>query len=270
MTSPLFEFHNNFKQRLMEISFPNPIRFAEPAVLYQLRTAWIDNLRHWESPYNCLVDCRNIEEVDTQQRDCLQRLVEQMRDMFMKRVVGWVDDFSQISDETRAALPFEVLEGYGDSLDRLGIRHPCLCCSPRAELRSRILIENDFEQQSIELSFVGAVDFSQVEDFAVLQAKLETNLYLWHTGYAVLINCENFRIAPELHDSFAQLEYFLRGFFCRGIMGYGGGSRLRLPFPACRTREDALRALRIFAPRDAATTDCSLLVSAGAGRPIVL
>lgn len=250
MTPTHCEIQNSFAQRLMEISFSKPLNIETGEPLHELREAWTDNLRHWQTPYSCLVDCRNIVSIAPAEAKAFRRLISHMRVLFMRRIVGWIDEDTVLTTEVRARLPFDVIVGYANALDRLGIRPPSFCSSPRADLRTRILIENNFEQRLIEISFLGDVVFRNKCDVDILQAKLENNLYLWHTGFGLLINCSRCHVHEEAREPLHKLEHFLRTFFCKQVVGFGTAREKAFPFMVKHSRDDAIAQFHLDGERE--------------------
>jgi hypothetical protein len=158
----------------------------------------------------------------------------------MRKIIGFIDENETLS----SPLPFEVVTGYENAVKQTGLSRSGGLTRDLSDLRSRIHIDNDFSAHVMEISFLADTDFLTDQDVRTLQEKLQNILMQWHTPYSVVLNLANCTFSEEGAKSFARVERFLKGFFCKSIVGYAPkAAKETYPFPVFRARHKAVGSL---------------------------
>jgi hypothetical protein len=225
----------------MEIHFPEGYRIASEEDLQELKRAWMQALRTWHSPYTLLFDARNFQ-VEEPFREPFQKLVTFFKGFFMKRLVG----FTEPERTPPQGLPFPVFESYEAAAKETGLGREGGLKRDMGNLRDRIVFENDFTAHVMEVSFLAETHFETAADVDVLKSKLTNVLMQWHSPYSLVFNCANVSFSEEARAPFERLARFLKGFFCKTILGYSPRAdvpRESYPFQTFRARHLAVAKL---------------------------
>jgi hypothetical protein len=214
MTLPI-KFENHLQVRVMEVTFPEGYVIATDSDLQALKREWMGALRMWHSPYTLLFDARNFR-IEAPMQAPFDKLVSFFKGFFMKRIVGFTDEGAAAPE----GLPFPVFAGYETAAKETGLGREGSLRRDLGDLRSRIVIENDFTAHVMEVSFLAETKLETDSDVEVLKSKLTNILMQWHSPYSVVFNCANLHFSKEAIASFAKVERFLKGFFCKTILGY--------------------------------------------------
>jgi len=224
-------FENHLNLRVMEVQFPEGYALANANDLQELRKAWMGALKSWHSPYTLLWDARDFQ-IDDAMRPAFEKMLSFFKGFFMRRIVGFCEEGKAPPD-----LPFEVIPGYEAAAKETGLGREGGLKRDLADLRSRIQIDNDFTAHVMDISFLAETNLSGAKDIDIFKSKLTNILMQWHTPYSVLINCVNLRFDAEAKEAFARLERFLKGFFCKSILGYAPvDAKETYPFRTHRSR----------------------------------
>jgi len=230
-TKPI-SFENHFSLRVMEIQFPEGWELTTPEHLSTLKTAWIQNLKSWHSPYTCLFDLRNFV-LAPQLEGEFAKLIKYFQGFFMRRIVG----YRAGEPSTPRGIPFEVFATYSEARAQTGLARADAPATEGKDLRSSIKIDNDFGAHVMEIDFQPAVHFETAADIQVLKSKLTNILMQWHTPYSVLICCTRCTFSPVAQQEFSKIASFLKGFFCKKIIGYAPkADKDQYPFETFRSR----------------------------------
>ena len=223
-------FENHFMERVMEITFPEGFVLEKDEDLKYLKNQWTRNISLWHSPYTCLFDLENVQISESQKQPFL-KLLDFFKRFFMKDFIAYTPS-NPFSDR----IELKVFSSFDEALSktRLGIekksREP-------TDLRSSIQIENDFQSHCMEISFLVDTTFKDSKDIDILSSKIKNILMMWHTPYSVLFNCVNCEFEEPAKLAFANLEKFLKAFFCKAIVGYAPkGKKETYPFAMVRSR----------------------------------
>ena len=254
MTPPI-KFENHLQARVMEVTFPEGYAVTTQGDLQALKREWMGALRMWHSPYTLLFDARNFR-VDESMRAPFEKLVTFFKGFFMKRIVAFTDEGSPEPE----GLPFPVVFGYEAATKETGLGREGGLKRDLSDLRSRIAIENDFTAHVMEVSFLAQTTLSTAADVDVLKSKLTNILMQWHSPYSLVFNCANLSFEPEAAAAFARFERFLRGFFCKAIIGYSpprDADKASYPFRTFRARHLAVAELEHEGLVTGDTANCS-------------
>ena len=82
------QFQNHFRQHTVEMSFSVPVVIESKEQVDILKSKIMNNLMQWHSKWNLLVDCANLEIVESV-RPLLAGLEKPLRGFFMKDWVGY-------------------------------------------------------------------------------------------------------------------------------------------------------------------------------------
>ena len=232
-------FENHLTERVVEVFFEDGFSCNSTEDLNELKKQWTENLKKWHSPYTCLFDCRKIAISEEFEKPFAQ-LVRFFQNFFMKKIIGFIDE-----NETKPkCVPFDIFYGYESATKQTGLSRTGGLTRDLSELRSRIQIDNDFNAHVMEISFLAETDFANAADIRILRQKLQNILMLWHTPYSVVFNVANCTFQEEAKHSFPQVERFLKGFFCKTIIGYAPKEHKdSYPFPVFRSRHKAVGKL---------------------------
>lgn len=253
MEKKKIEFENHFSLRVMEIIFPSGFQITKPQDLEELKAAWKDNLKFWHSPYTCLFDLRNFVLSETMGSD-FERTIRFFQNFFMRKMVGFYD-----LNSVKINVSFEVFENYEQASSAAGLnKEGGKLARNLDDLRSRISIDNDFNAHVMEINFLADTHFETKEDVEILKSKLKNILRLWHSPYSILINCVNCTFSEQAKESFGSLDRFLKGFFCKKILGYAPkAEKQTYPFEMFRSRHLAAAQLQHQGLQSGAVANCS-------------
>lgn len=246
------EFENHFSARVVEIIFPDGFKVTTPEELEELKAAWKANLKSWHSPYTCLFDLRNFTLSQNMQNE-FQKVIKFFGNFFMRKIIGFCDESSPSSD-----FGFEIIAGYEKAAAAAGLSKEGKLSRNLEDLRSRISIDNDFNAHVMEINFLGDTHFETKEDVEILRSKLKNILRLWHSPYSILVNCVNCTFSEHAKEEFSKLEKFLKGFFCKKILGYAPkADKQTYPFEMVRSRHLAAAQLENEGLQSGAVANCS-------------
>jgi hypothetical protein len=263
MTTPRIEFQHHLQARVMEIHFPDGYSVASQDDIQALKRAWMSALRTWHSPYTCLFDARNFR-VDESMREPLARLVTFFKGFFMKKILGFCEEGATPPE----GLPFEILSGYEAASKETGLGREGGLKRDLGDLRSRIVVDNDFGAHVMEVSFAAETNLATAADVEVLKSKLTNILMQWHSPYSIVFNCANLKFEAEAKEAFPRLERFLRGFFCKAVIGYApAGAKDSYPFRVFRARHVAVAELEHEGLVAGDVANCSTKATRGLGKP---
>ncbi len=233
-------FEHHLSERVMEIHFENGFQASSKADIEELKNEWSKALKRWHSPYSCLFDCRKLSIAQECTED-FTRLFPFFKNFFMKKVVGFVGE-GENTDIPE--IPFEVFAGYEAAAQKTGLARGAGLERDLTQLRSRIQIDNDFGAHVMEVSFLAETCFDSREDIETLRSKMQNILMMWHTPYSVVFNLQNCTFTAKGKAEFSAVERFLKGFFCKTIVGYSPeGEKESYPFPCFRSRHKAVGTL---------------------------
>ena len=98
----LITFENHFRQHVIELTFEEKVKITTREQINILKEKITNNLMQWHSKWNLLIDCTNIESIDTELTDDFELFLKSMKGFFMKTVIGY-------SPSTRTTeYPFKV------------------------------------------------------------------------------------------------------------------------------------------------------------------
>jgi len=245
------EFESDYRSKVLFINFTEPYTLSSNADVLRWRSQWTQALSSWHSPYKALIDCSNLSvAADADLEKSFETMMAFLKGFFLKKAVGFGYSESQGHD----LLPFSVLSSEDEARAKAGLRGPRQGRKGET-FRSKILLDNHFQQHVVEMSFADEVVIEGPDELKVLEDKLTNNLMQWHSAWSLLIDCSKLRINPELEDSFQRLERKFRGFFLKKIIGYSPASKGEsYPFAVFRSRHRAAAELEsegLFSGEDA-------------------
>lgn len=254
MTPPKpIKFENHISRRVMEVLFPDGYSITTPEDLAVLKEAWTVNLKSWHSPYTCLFDVRQFT-VAAPMRSDFEKALKFFSNFFMRKIYGFCEETADPPTD----FPFEVLAGYEQAAQKTGLGREGGLSRNLDDLRSRIQIDNDFNAHVMEVSFLAATHFETTADIDSLKSKMKNILMQWHAPYSVMFNCVNASFSPEAKAAFAKVERFLKGFFCKEVVGYAPKeNKDTYPFTMYRARHQAAAALEHSGLASGAVANCS-------------
>ena len=232
-------FDSNYQRRFMKVQLLEPIIFNDDGQIKELRRQWLDALKGWHAPYKAVIDLSlwDCQDPPLELKASFQRCFQVLHGLFLKSEAGFhPTDHEKLS----SLLPFTVFKTEQEALDHLQIKIKKADTQP-STFRQTILVENHFRQQVIEVSFLEPSVMTDVE-VLVLKQKLFQNLNQWHSGWSLLVNCENLDMTEGSYQAWYSLETFLSGFFMRKVVGYGKKNSL-FPFRVVRVRHLAAMEL---------------------------
>jgi len=232
------EFENHFSARVVVIVFPIGYKVNSEQDLLEIKNAWTKNLKSWHSPYTCLFDLRNFK-LNPELETSFDKLILFFKNFFMRKIIGFYDEKSD-----KINVKFETVIGIDTASAQTGLARGKGFEKNISDLRSKIQIDNDFNAHVMEINFLAETEFLKASDIAILKSKLQNILMLWHTPYSVMVNCVNCTFSEEAKIEFLKVEHFLKGFFCKTIVGYAPkGEKDSYPFPVVRSRHLAAASL---------------------------
>lgn len=251
-------FENHFNLKVIEISFHSNFHIKSSNEILKLKKMWRENLQMWHSPYSCIIDVTNIY-LDEALKSEFDAMIRFFKSFFMKKLFGYCTTGQKMD----SYFSFVVFDSYAEARESVGLNRDFRKKS-KSGLRDEITIENDFNEHVMEISFDSPVIFQTKEDVESLRSKVKNMLRMWHTPYSVLINCQNCRISPDILKEFIALESFLKGFFCKRIIGYAPcESKEHYPFQTHRSRHLAVKELTHSGLSSGSKANCSTRKSLG-------
>ncbi len=228
------QFESDFQKKILYISFPSKIVLAKKSQIDDWKKQWIEVLKSWHSPYKALIDFSNVEIQNSEEIfSALKKMFDFFERFFLRKIAAW-----GISDKNLfKSIPCDCVETEEDALKILGLRERKHSASE--DFRSQIHIDNHFEQQSVELSFLSP-SLLTVDKLAILRSKLTNNLMLWHSQWSLIVDCSQLEIPDSSYVDFEKMLKFLKGFFLQDIVGYSPTSKdAKYPFTVYRSRHKA-------------------------------
>ncbi|KAB8027964.1 hypothetical protein [Fluviispira multicolorata] len=236
--SKKIEFENHFSARVLEIFFPEGYHVHSNEDILNLKNLWIANLKSWHSPYTCLIDFRDFD-IKPELIPAFENTLKFFKNFFMRKIIGFYED-----ELKKPHVKIEMIFGYENAIKQTGLARGRGIQKVKGDLRSSIQIDNDFNAHVMEITFAEHVDFSNNADIQILKSKLQNILMMWHTPYSIMFNCVNCTFSPETHSEFVKVERFLKGFFCKAIIGYAPKeAKETYPFITFRSRHLAAASL---------------------------
>ena len=246
------EFENHYSARVLIIIFPNGYKIENDDDLQNLKNLWTNNLKSWHSPYTCLFDLRDFV-LTKEKEQSFHKLIAFFKNFFMRKIIGFYEENSNIVN-----IEFETIVGFANAIAQTNLSREKILASTTNDLRSKIQIDNDFNAHVMEINFLADTDFVTASDIAILKSKLQNMLMLWHTPYSIMFNCVNCTFSEEAKLEFEKIERFLKGFFCKIIVGYAPkNSKDSYPFPTVRSRHLAAASLENSGIESGEIANCS-------------
>lgn len=254
-------FEHDYKAKVLYLSFEpsSLLKTSEDALA--LRSQWLAGLKTWHSPYKALLDLTNLEipfeALDEKTLQSLKKSLhatEKLLKGFFLKKGACFKEYSNDEEKKKydELLPFVFFKSKEEACSYLSLR-VAQEKKEALDLRSRIIIENNFKDHTIELSFQDTVLIDDKEKLMVLKDKLFNNLMHWHSSWNLLVDCQNFEITQEMVPLFQKVERFLKGFFLEKIIGYNTGGK-EYPFESYRVRHKAalyIKSQDLFSGEDA-------------------
>lgn len=246
-------FEPDYRQKILHISFEENSVIQSADDIQLMRFQWLDALKSWHSPYKAFIDCKNltIPNPTTEITSSFKTMMSLLNGFFLKKAVGYHFD----AERGHHILPFPVLNSREEAAKEIGIRE--LKQADPSDFRSYILLDNHFQQHTIELSFAAPVCIDTSEKVAVLKQKLMNNLMHWHSGWNLLVDCQNVQFSENVRPLMHNLETFFKGFFLKNIVGYNAFSgKENYPFLTFKARHKAAAALEAEGAFSGAEANC--------------
>ncbi|MCX6125632.1 MAG: hypothetical protein NTV34_12935 [Proteobacteria bacterium] len=234
------KFEHDYQQKIMLQSFEELARLETSKDVQAWRSAWMQELKSWHSPYKALIDCTKLNVADSLEvRNALNLMIKFFEGLFLKSAVG----FSANAEQLRTLLPFEVVGTFEEAQGKAGVRGLRSLTAP-VDFRSSIQLQNHFAQHVVELSFSEDVFVDSKEKMAALKSKITNNLMQWHSKWSLVIDCSNVRFSSGVFSEWeAHSKYFV-GFFMKACVGYSPkGLKEDYPFLVYRARHRAVAIL---------------------------
>ena len=234
-------FEHDFQQKIMQQAFEERYLLDSAQAVQKWRSAWMQELKSWHSPYKLIIDCTNLIVTDSAEvNDALSRMLRFFEGLFLKSVVGFGFEEQKGHDK----LGFPVVPTFEEAQKLAGVRGLRSATSP-VDFRDSIQFQNHFAQHVIEMSFSDDVMIDSKEQIQAIKSKLTNNLMQWHSKWSLLVDCSRIRISPILHQDWIKLENYCKGFFMKTIIGYSpcDETRENYPFKTFRARHAAVAQL---------------------------
>lgn len=235
------KFEHDYQQKIMIQAFEEPFRLDSASAVQAWRSAWMQELKTWHSPYKLILDCSNLEYVnsdDTQQ--AMSRMLKFFEGLFLRSITGYGMDQSK----GHSLLPFKIVTSFEEAQREAGVRG---MRDPKApvDFRSTIQFQNHFAQHVIEMTFSDDVVIDTKEKVDAIKSKLTNNLMQWHSKWSLLVDCSRVRFDPAMRDHWEKMDKFFKGFFMKVSIGYSPSDTERdhYPFPTFRARHTAVAKL---------------------------
>jgi hypothetical protein len=234
-------FEHDFQQKIMQQTFEEPFVIDSPQAVQQWRSAWMQELKSWHSPYKLIIDCTNLSVTDSQEiNDALSRMLRFFEGLFLKSVVGFGFNLTKGHDK----LGFRMVSSFEEAQKEAGVRGLRSATAP-ADFRDSIQFQNHFAQHVIEMSFSDDALIDSKDKINAIKSKLTNNLMQWHSKWSLLIDCTRIRFDLNMAKDWEKLDSYFKGFFMKTIVGYSPQDHTRenYPFRTYRARHAAVAQL---------------------------
>jgi len=234
-------FEHDFQQKIMQQHFDEPYTIDSAAAVQKWRTAWMQELKSWHSPYKLIVNCSNLTLIPTPETlDAMSRMFKFFEGLFMKSVVG----YGLAPTKGHGQLGFKIVDSFEDAQREAGVRGLRSPNAP-ADFRDSIQFQNHFAQHVIEMSFNDDVVIDSKEKITAIKSKLTNNLMQWHSKWSLLVDCSRVSFDPLMNSEWAKVEAYFRGFFMKTMVGYSPRDPVRenYPFKTFKARHAAVAQL---------------------------
>ena len=235
------KFEHDFQQKIMTQSFEEPFRIDSAKSVQEWRSAWMQELKSWHSPYKLILNCANVVVSDSPDvADAMSRMLKFFEGLFLRSVTGYGFDPSK----GHGLLTFKVVATFEDAQKEAGVRGMRDPSAP-VDFRGAIQFQNHFAQHVIEMSFSDDLVIDSKEKVDAIKSKLTNNLMQWHSKWSLLIDCSRVSFDPSVHEQWAKVMVFFRGFFMKVAVGYSPSDKNRenYPFETFRARHTAVAKL---------------------------
>jgi len=248
------QFEHFYQERYLLLSWSEPTVLARDEDVMALRSQWTSSLSGWHSPYKALIDGRNLSiNVTDDQRDALRqswdRTFRLLKGFFLQKASAFGIDESYAD-----IFPFPLYASEDEARESLKVNRKRTDQVPQS-FRESIQFENHFRQHVMEMSFSQDVIIDEQAKLDIVKSKITNNLMQWHSGWSLLIDCQNLEVTTELNEEFQQMLRFFNGFFMKKVIGYSPKRRtLSYPFEVVLSRHRAaaqLEAEGLFSGDDA-------------------
>lgn len=233
------EFESDYRNKILFQNFKEETHINTYKDVLQWRSQWTKALSSWHSPYKTLVNCSNLHAAsDKEIGDKFSTMMKFFEGLFLKKIIG----YGYSEGQGHKNLPFEIFKTEEEASKALGIRQRSQ--AEPGDFRSSIQFENHFRQHVIELTFSQPVTINSKKQVLALKSKLTNNLMHWHSGWNLLIDCNNVEFSEEVTEDFEKIITFFKGFFMKEVIGYLPKSLdLKYPFKVYRSRHKAAAIL---------------------------
>lgn len=233
------QIENDFQQKIMSQAFDAPWALGGDADVQIWRSAWMDGLKSWHSPYKLMVDCSNLTVKDDEAtKKSLDRMVKFFKGFFLREVIG----FGKKDGQGHEFLPFEVKDTEEQAAEAVGIR--VRTARAATDFRSTIQFQNHFRQHVIELNFSEPVKLTSKDQIATIRSKLTNTLMQWHSKWSLLVDCTNLEVDAAVKADLDRMLTVMKGFFMKTVIGYSPkGPKEQYPFEVYRSRHKAAAVL---------------------------
>ncbi|MFW7382058.1 MAG: hypothetical protein ACOH5I_24850 [Oligoflexus sp.] len=248
------KFEHFYQERYLLLSWPeNSVMSSENDVM-ELRTHWTASLSGWHSPYKALIDASNLRlDVPAEKREAFRQSFERtmrlLQGFFLQKAAVF-----GLDKQNADLVPFPLYTSEDEARDALNINRQRKEKVPQS-FREAIQFQNHFRQHVMEISFSQDVIIDDKEKVSILKSKVTNNLMQWHSGWNLLIDCQNLEVAADLDEEFQQMFRFFQGFFMKKVIGYSPKRRgMFYPFEVVLARHRAaaqLEAEGLFSGDDA-------------------
>lgn len=234
-------FEHDFQQKIMQQVFEEPCILDSAKAVQEWRTAWMQELKSWHSPYKVIVDCTNLSMSSAPDvADALARMLRFFEGLFLKSIVGFGLNIERGHDK----LGFKVVATFEEAQKEAGVRGLRSVNAP-LDFRDSIQFQNHFAQHVIEMSFTETATIDSRDKINAIKSKLTNNLMQWHSKWSLLIDCSSLQFDPAYGADWSKLEAYFKGFFMKTIVGYSpqDTERENYPFKTYRARHAAVAQL---------------------------
>ena len=235
------KFEHDYQQKIMVQTFEQPYTIDTPKAVQAWRSAWMQELKSWHSPYKLIIDCSQVSFVSSPEVDAAMATMFKFFDgLFLRSCNGYGLDPAKGHEK----LPFPMVSTFEEAQRAAGARGMRDPTAP-ADFRASVQFQNHFAQHVVEMSFSEPVVIDSKDKIIIIKSKLTNNLMQWHSKWSLLIDCSNVQFDPAFKEQWAGVDTFLRGFFMKTAIGYSPSDPVRTnyPYETFRARHAAVARL---------------------------
>lgn len=231
-------FEPDFKSKILFIHFEVGSHLEKQEDVLSMREQWMQALKAWHAPYKALINCDHLTIIPSEgTAKALKIMGKILSGLYLKKAACFKDG----AKDSIGLMPFDAFNSEEEASAFLNIRSPKKPTGGK-DFRSLITLDAHFKDQVIEMSAVEPICFDEKSKITALKEKILNHLMQWHSGWNLVIDCQNITFDQSLEADVKKLIKVLKGVFMKQIIGYGSRQN-NYPFDVYLSRHKAMTFL---------------------------